>query len=450
MERIPLMRNSLPHRLAKRMLPGALYGVLQRLFDLYRVRGGHSHPTQYSQPTQFGEAISSASDAYLSGARIQDLERYFVDAAAAQDADASSSGLSNFSLRIMGPHWGRNIGHLSLIDVVAKLKALGLLSPEDRFLCFAKTANDHYFGYVSQLFPSLSLEHEQMSALNFSLDCLQDSTSFLRLSNGITSLYPAISLAHRNWNDRPPLLSLSSDDLEWGASELARLNSSHSDWFVTFHVRDGDRRVGRSAPNAEVCSYLPAMREVVNRGGVAVRIGDRRMPKLPTVKGIVDYAHATDPSPRLNTYLMAACRFFVGTASGPLTVPHSFGVPTLYTNAPAVGLVPEFPNTLTLLKKYVDVRNGRLLHAEEVAERPIAWTVNPSADPFARGVCNTSAELRDGVVEMLEHTESADRRVVLRTVEQSAVYSHFRQLLGEHSGVHLSETFLATNKAWLL
>lgn len=188
------------------------------------------------------------------------------------------------------------------------------------------------------------------------------------------------------------------------------------------------------------------MKEVVDRGGIAVRIGNpQQMPALPNMRGVLDYAHGREQSERLNTYLLGACRFFVGTASGPLTVPHSFGVPTLYTNAPAAGLIPDFPRTLTLLQKYAN-DSGRILHAEELADFSLAWTVNPAAYSSFRSIHNTPVELRDAFSEMLYLTASDLPWVGRESSVQQYVYNLFQQTLGKHSGVRLSESFLAANR----
>lgn len=104
---------------------------------------------QTLQESEFSTAMSTASSRYLSGARIQDYEHVFLDAASKQDAAARASRLDKLSFRIVGPYWGGNIGHLSLLVVLAKLQILGLLSTEKRLLCFESVANRRYYKYVS-------------------------------------------------------------------------------------------------------------------------------------------------------------------------------------------------------------------------------------------------------------------------------------------------------------
>lgn len=430
-----------PGNSIRRVVPPAVHDWLSWLSR------GHRIGRQSNLRTDWDIPLSLAGKKYFEGARYLDLQPHFETVAQLQDQWSSSKGLDWLSFRIVGPkHWGANIGHLSLLDVLAKLKILDELTEEVRILSFepGTVSNSHYFDYISKLFPSIYLDEDEYATFTHSTHSLQESVSFFRLRSGISLLYPAVSLAHRGWQDRDPLLRLSEEDCQWGKEELSRICYRDVDWFVTFHIRTGGDTI-RSASNSDVRDYISAMKAVVDCGGVAVRIGGEEMPALPKVQGVVDYAQVKPQSPRMNTFLMAECRFFVGTASGPLTVPHTFGVPTLYTNAPAVGLVPDFPKTLTMPKKYAEESSGRVLHLQELVDSPVAYTVNPLADQLLRAIPNTSEELRQGTLEMVNLTASQPLQWPNMSSEQRSIYQNLRQSIGDYSGVRLPGSYISSN-----
>ena len=80
--------------------------------------------------------------------------------------------------------------------------------------------------------------------------------------------------------------------------------------------------------NADVVTYLPAIREVIARGGYIIRLGDSSMRPLPKEKGIVDYALSNAKSEFMDLFLCSTCKFFIGTNSGLGLVPPIFGVLT--------------------------------------------------------------------------------------------------------------------------
>ena len=59
------------------------------------------------------------------------------------------------------------------------------------------------------------------------------------------------------------------------------------------------------------------------------------MPPLPILPHVIDYAHSTERSAALDLFLCASCRFFLGSASGPIAIATAFGVPLAVTNQAA-------------------------------------------------------------------------------------------------------------------
>jgi hypothetical protein len=171
---------------------------------------------------------------------------------------------------------------------------------------------------------SAGLGHFSMS-LGRRLACL------MPLPDGTTPYLPeAIGTIQEEWEGqgREPLLRLSDADAEFGQQHLRDMGLPDGAWYVCFHVRSsgfyGEGKILHQAHrNASIRSYLPAMSEVVRRGGWVIRLGDPSMEPLPRTPGVIDYARGKFKSQRMDVFLCATARFFVGVTSGLSHVPNS-------------------------------------------------------------------------------------------------------------------------------
>jgi len=122
---------------------------------------------------------------------------------------------------------------------------------------------------------------------------------------------------NRLWGERAPILQLGEDDKIWGESELRRLGLNEGQWFVCVHVREGSyipkNEVIQAHRNGKIENWIPSMQEIVRRGGVCIRMGDPGMVPLPSIPGVVDYAHSSAKSDRLDVVLCAWARFLVSS-----------------------------------------------------------------------------------------------------------------------------------------
>lgn len=147
-----------------------------------------------------------------------------------------------------------------------------------------------------------------------------------------------------------------------GRDALRKWGISDQDWWVCFHVREsgfyGDHE---SSPyrNADVRSYMGAMREVIERGGWVVRLGDPSMAKIPVADRVIDLAHDPLKSPRLDAFFIQNCAAFVGMQSGLMDSAILFGKPLLITNMYGwlIGL-PYLTNSWGVFQHLRDLENS--------------------------------------------------------------------------------------------
>lgn len=430
-------RNFMQQRIRKQRLENTFYPTRARSDSL----GALSE--------QIDAILLEADRRFVAGATADEIFKLQSCVAELQDQVASESGMRALGLRVVGSsYWGDNIGHMGLLDTLGKLRALGLLSPERRVILMQHPANEHYLDAWRQHFDVLAMSRAETREFNRLTVALQEIIGVFRTSSGPIGLYEAVNLANRSWADRPPLLKLSEEDRDWGRGQLELLGLDRDQWFVGLHVRAGERRRSRSAPDADVNSYIPAMEKVVAAGGAVVRMGNPLMPPLPAMRGVVDLAHSPVRSARLDLFLFAECQFFIGTASGPLNVPPTYGIPVLFTNCPALGITQWFRDSLMIPKMVVRKGSTEPLSLASTMATRAAWTANPDASPDHYLLDNSPEEIASATEEML--VAGRGKEPMLRggsdlqrdAEEVCAQYSRT-------SGAVLAQSFLERHREWL-
>jgi putative glycosyltransferase (TIGR04372 family) len=352
--------------------------------------------------------------------------------------------------------WGWGIGHTSHLDQLVRLRELGLLSPERRVLVLSPEdgANKHYLSYWSRYLEFMVVSRHEANVLRMVMQPLAEKLMGFELKTGFATLYEAWNIAGDLWvkEKRPPLLCLDTNDAARGAKVLKKWGIPDGSWFVALHVREYDAHTPnhnrlRAAPNADIGTYLPAIRAIIARGGWVIRMGDPSMSALSPMPGLVDYANSPDKSDWMDVFLWAACKFFIGTSSGPLTVPASFGVPVLYTNCCGMGFSPALGRSLVLPKLFYSKTCKRLLTFDEILASPLGWTVRvPGEDIELRD--NSPEEIQAGVEEMYSMLEGGPDAFEVLT-ELQAEFNRRRDSFGRNASTQISQSFIASHKGLL-
>ncbi len=181
---------------------------------------------------------------------------------------------------------------------------------------------------------------------------------------------------------RKPLLSLTDEEHAKGRAVLRQAGIPENAWFATLHVREAGfkdeqgQSIQEAGLNADCLTYLPAIKAVVERGGYVVRIGDPSMTPLPAMEGVLDYAHSPLKSPWMDIFLLGACRFFIGTSSGPAYVPPLFGIPCALTNWYPTGSRPFNRRDIYITKLFQVGKPPRLLRFEDIFRAPIGYSLH--------------------------------------------------------------------------
>jgi putative glycosyltransferase (TIGR04372 family) len=391
------------------------------------------------------------SDAYWNAANVAYLQGNFTKsveltrrAAEIMDKKAHDQSGENSRVRFLLSDWSGKIGHTALLDVMAKLRYLGYLSEERRVLYAHpdEVANTCYLGYWKDHFEVHEVDDESLKTIIGTTSNATDSVSLIKLKTGYEDLYTAWSLAEREWctSGRGPLLRLREEDRARGRRCLEEMGVPEDAWFVSLHVREGGR-ASRALPNADIATYVPAVRAIIEAGGWVIRMGHAGMMPLPEMHGAIDYANSTFKTDWMDVFLWAECKFFIGTASGPLTVPSTFGRPVLYSNVPGIGIGPWLPKFLAVPKLYRDTSRGRLLSFREMLDHPMGWTVNLNVlGDDIQVIDNDPRVLEASVIEMLDKVSNDDEAWALSELQET--FEALRRPYGRSGQMPIANAFL--------
>ncbi|HXD89386.1 MAG TPA: TIGR04372 family glycosyltransferase [Urbifossiella sp.] len=314
--------------------------------------------------------------------------------------------------------WVRNIGHIALLEYWVKAKQLRwidcarivLLAPPKR------TANEAYLRYFRPHMHIVQSDPVSAGIGHFAMSLGRRLACLMPLSDGTTPYLPeAIGTIQEEWErqGRKPLFRLSQADREFGEEQLRAMGVPDGAWYVCFHVRSSGfysegAILHQAHRNASIRSYLPAMREVIRRGGWVIRLGDPSMEPLPGMPGAIDYARSKFKSQRMDVFLCATARFFVGVTSGLSHVPNSFGVPCALTNWVSNTLPVYSKNDRFLPKLLLRKRDRKVLTFDEWLSRPVR-ECSYSGEGLIRdgytAIDNTPEEIGELVAEVLDASE---------------------------------------------
>jgi putative glycosyltransferase (TIGR04372 family) len=339
-------------------------------------------------------------------------------------------------VRVINLNYTR-IGHLVVEpEIYQKKRILGQL-PWHLTLIFApvkKVANKHILQYINHL--------KKLKVLTSSFSCFLFQTfwlfPFLRvrtndyaIADKKTSEWATIASI---WDNRPPILTLTNEDKEFGKAMLEKMGLPKDAWFICIHVREGgysphDEKY-HSFRNADIHSFVSTIDLIHRKGGYCIRMGDASMTRMPNIEGLIDYAHSDFRSDRMDVIICGGCRFFLGTASGLLHLASIFGVPVALTNlAPISMALPSSSCDRSIFKLYASRDDGLLKFNEIFANESSNY--RHSEDFSKNGISlidNSSDEIEMICEEMLALTSKNSTYINFDNKEEE-LQQKFKQIM---------------------
>jgi putative glycosyltransferase (TIGR04372 family) len=305
------------------------------------------------------------------------------------------------------------IGHLAAEpDSFLKARALGQVPPARYFLLapHGAVANETLLAYWQPFIPVVRGRALAWLLLAMSRWLLMkhDMSQYVLKVGASQKIYRI----NASWAGRPALLALSEQDRRWGDDRLAELGLPPGAWFVCVHVREPgfspSDEAAHSHRNADPRRVHAAMQEIVRRGGWCMRMGDPSMTPLEAIPGVIDYAHHSLRSGRLDVMLCARARFFLGNTSGLALVSSAFGVPSALANMIPLSVLGVLPADLSI-PKLLRAADGRTLGFAEVLDSPAGdfRYAHLYAGEGLRAEENSPEEILEMVREMLDRLDGS-------------------------------------------
>lgn len=346
--------------------------------------------------------------------------------------------------------FGTNIGHHAISLLCAAAAKEGELGPKTS-LILPVNARHKSDPLLSIAQPEIALVQSNVGA-SFS-ELTTQWHIFQRLQNlrtvrGFEELYHFMDRFLKiSLDDGRGIFRLPENVYDYAISKLRNEYGLPLDaWYVGLHVRDDGSGPGRR--NQPIESYLPAIKEVVARGGWVLRIGDANMRALPPTKNVIDLVALKEFSKEIHSFVLATSKAFIGTQSGPSSVPPLFGVATLVTNSTSIGrnTLPAGPGSIYLPKTLHPIdRSGETLSFRDQLATPDAFgelSLRELASLGFRLKNNSSSAILEAVRELLGEEASLDSAYSRQVAE-------IRKEVPFASQGEISHSFLESQKGWL-
>jgi len=337
-------------------------------------------------------------------------------------------------VRLLSPDWSALIGHNGHLAVHLMMREMGWWKGAPVLLAYqGRIANQTFLSLFADICPTLTLGanvspaawHELASLMPF----LGDSHQAFEFEDGRCVYWnDAGSMALQQWERDGrgfPLRDIYDAKMRAdGRTEMLyqglrkKWGLGPNDWFVCLHMRDADTRgeklgSGESIRSAAVDNYMETIRHITEMGGWVVRMGGRKVPSLPEMPRLIDYARSDDQVMEMDIHLVRRARIFIGTTSGFAYVASSFGIPTAMVNAlSSVGLLWSKDTRFAL--KRVHTREGRMLSLSDVTSEKWRWTFPTYETAASAGltVSESSAdEILETTKEVLDLTSGQPRKI---------------------------------------
>ena len=211
-----------------------------------------------------------------------------------------------------------------------------------------------------------------------------------------------------------PHLIFTSEEKEFGKTELQKMGISDKTSFVCFFVRDENYLKTilpaydwsfHSYRNGNIHNYIPALEYLISHNYILFRMGTHVKDPLPIIHPqMIDYSqkYRTD---FLDIYLPSKCHFFIGDTSGIFAVFNVFRRPIVWVNYVPLEYAPSWgPNHIFIPKKLWLRQESRFLTFKEIIESGIGrFCLSQDYEKHGIDVIeNTPEEIMSVVVEMDE------------------------------------------------
>lgn len=325
-----------------------------------------------------------------------------------------------------------HIGHLAAnTDLFLRNRALG------------KTADDTVHIFLS---PGSPANRQLLKMIKRQLPVIESSHLFYLASEFLDKSYqhPLIITGNEYFEYRyaSSTFSFIEEEESLGRKYLESKGlDTETQWFICIFARDPvysstlcekQQADSLSFRNADIDSYHPAIRHILDKGGFVFRIGSHvEKPLGLRHPRVIDYA-LEDRTDFLDIYLIAKCRFIMGSNSGICDAARVFDTPYLGVNTTPLDWKPYGRGDLFIPKKIRDTLTGQFLTLKEFFARngingTALWSDAALKANHLAYVPNTEEEILAITKEMIERLDGLHQATLEDEMSQERYHQAFQQ-----------------------
>jgi len=412
-----------------RKFPNFISKSLEKIEEINTKFFGYSKPVQleiklnYLQHnSHFQEILENASEL---------VNRY----------EQSSESFRNFGFRIVDGTFTSAFGHMSHgLEMLKMASELGYFAGDKLLILQSRSANDYYLDHWSQHFIINPMNDRDIKFISrkFGSSVLGMDWIPLKETSGLSGfkLFNFIKREHKNKFGEVSSLVPKTKSREILQAWLRKRGYDSTAWHIVFHVREKGEINGRDYSNADIRTYMDSINYVIEKGGLAILIGENELFPIPEKYGFINYARCQEKSEELNIAILSLCKFLVGTSSGPLTVPPTFGIPILYTNNPRISL--SFANKgFCIAKKVFDIEKSTTINFKQQEAFDLGIGLGAYGGRY-KYLNNSAVEILEATKDLFNFIENGGDR---STNGQLGVSSE-----KEGMGMNFAPSFIEMNK----
>ena len=157
---------------------------------------------------------------------------------------------------------------------------------------------------------------------------------------------------------------------------LKKYELNSEDKFVVLHLREKGYidALHHELRNIHVPDFIPAIDWLLNQGIKVIRIGHKKMTKLPEKVGLIDLTSVDRPG-EVDIFLTAKALFYYGNPSGPQSLSLGFGTPILATHLFPYTHIRQ--NQLHQIQPIKNERTGKILTINELSKADFRTASSP-------------------------------------------------------------------------
>lgn len=203
-------------------------------------------------------------------------------------------------------------------------------------------------------------------------------------------LYPIVKFNSEYWQDLPldsneycemhnanPIMCLTETEEQLGRQTLKQMGIGEGDWYVCIFARDNAylKTIPHYASkdfsyhdyrDADIDTYVEAIKYVIDRGGFVVRLGKVVAKKMSyTHSNLIDYPLSEYRSDFMDIYLQTKAKFIVANTSGIGNVAWIFDIPYCGVNIIPIDAAPFAKHNIYIPKKLKSKITGQWISLSE-------------------------------------------------------------------------------------